>query len=220
MRGALTILAKDLRIEIRGREGILSVLVLGLLVLLLFQLAVDEGSTPGAAAAALWLELVLAGTVGVQRSFLLERENLCLHGLVTAPVDPSAIFLAKLAGTVVQLAALQLVSLPLVAVFFNVSVTARPGSLVLVCLLGNVGFAAVTTLFAAIAVRVRAREVMLPLLVLPLVAPLLIGSVQASARLIAGEPLASVASWVQVIAAFDVVFVVAGWLLFEQVIRE
>lgn len=220
MKSALTILAKDLKIEVRGREGILSVLVLGLLVLLLFQLAVDEASTPGAAAAALWLELVLAGTVGVQRSFLLERENLCMHGLVTAPVDPSSIFAAKLAGTVVQLAALQLVSLPLVAIFFGVSIGARPASLALVCLLGNVGFAAVSTLFAAIAVRVRAREVMLPLLVLPLVAPLLIGSVQATERLIAGESLAAVATWVQVIAAFDVVFVVAGWLLFEQVIRE
>lgn len=220
MRAIAAILAKDLRIELRGREGIVSLLVLGLLVLLVFQFAMPEPATPAAAAAAIWIAFVLAGTVGVQRAFLLERENLCLHGLVTAPVDPAAIYLAKLAGTVIQLAVLQLFTVPLVAVFFNASLAAQPVGLVLVCLLGNLGFASIATLFAAIAVRTRAREVMLPLLVLPLVAPVLIGAVEASGALLAGEPLASVSTWLQVVAAFDVVFVVAGWLLFEHVIRE
>lgn len=220
MRAIATILRKDLRIELRGREGIVSLLVLGLLVLLVFQFAVPEPATPEAAAAAIWISFVLAGTVGVQRTFLLERENLCLHGLVTAPVDPSSIFLAKLAGTVLQLGVLQLFSVPLVAVFFNVSLAGRPIELAVVCLLGNVGFAAIATLFAAIAVRTRAREVMLPLLVLPLVAPVLIGSVEASAALLGGAPFRAVSTWMQVLGAFDVVFVVAGWLLFEHVIRE
>jgi heme exporter protein B len=220
VRAIATILAKDLRIELRGREGIVSLLVLGLLVLLVFQFAAPEPATPEAAAAAMWIAFVLAGTVGVQRAFLLERENLCLHGLVTAPVDPSSIFLAKLAGTVLQLGALQLFTVPLVALFFNVSLAGRPLALGVVCLLGNLGFSAIATLFAAIAVRTRAREVMLPLLVLPLVAPVLIGSVEASAALLGGAPLAAVSTWLQVLGAFDVVFVVAGWLLFEHVIRE
>ena len=218
--GLLAILRKDLRIELRSREGVTSLLVLGLLVLLVLQFASPERSSADAAAAGLWIAFVLAGTVGAQRSFLVERENLCLHGLVTAPVEPSTIYLAKMIGTALQLGVLQLFTLPLVAVFFDVTLVASPGPLLLVCALGNVGFSAVATLFAAIAVRTRAREVMLPLLVLPLVAPLLISAVAASAALLAGQSFAAVSTWIQVLAGFDVVFAVAGWLLFEHVVRE
>ena len=218
--GLLAILRKDLRIELRSREGVTSLLVLGLLVLLVLQFASPERSNADAAAAGLWIAFVLAGTVGAQRSFLVERENLCLHGLVTAPVDASTIYLAKMVGTAIQLGVLQLFTLPLVAVFFDVTLVASPGPLLLVCALANLGFSAVATLFAAIAVRTRAREVMLPLLVLPLIAPLLIAAVGASSALLAGQPFAAVSTWVQVLAGFDVVFVVAGWLLFEHVIRE
>jgi heme exporter protein B len=218
--GLLAILRKDLRIELRSREGVTSLLVLGLLVLLVLQFASPERSNADAAAAGLWIAFVLAGTVGAQRSFLVERENLCLHGLVTAPVEASTIYLAKMIGTTLQLGVLQLFTLPLVAVFFDVTLFASPGPLLLVCGLANLGFSAVATLFAAIAVRTRAREVMLPLLVLPLVAPLLIAAVGASSALLAGQGFASVSTWVQVLAGFDVVFVIAGWLLFEHVIRE
>lgn len=220
MNGAVAILRKDLAIELRGREGVTSLLVLGLLVLLVLQFALPEPSTPESAAAAIWVAFVLAGTVGAQRGFLIERERNCLHGLVTAPVDPGTIFVAKLVGLILQLAVLQLFLLPLVVVFFNVSLLARPVALALVLLLGNVGFSAIATLFAAIAVRTRAREVMLPLLVLPLVAPLLIGAVQASGALLGGASATDVSTWMQVLGAFDVVFVVAGWLLFDAVIRE
>ena len=218
--GLLAILRKDLRIELRSREGVTSLLVLGLLVLLVLQFASPERSNADAAAAGLWIAFVLAGTVGAQRSFLVERENLCLHGLVTAPVEASTIYLAKVIGATLQLGVLQLFMLPLVAVFFDVTLVASPGPLLLVCALANLGFSAVATLFAAIAVRTRAREVMLPLLVLPLVAPLLIAAVGASSALLAGQGVASVSTWIQVLAGFDVVFVIAGWLLFEHVIRE
>ena len=216
----LAILAKDLRIELRTREGVSSLAVLGLLVLLVFQFAFPERPTPEAAAAALWLAFVLAGTIGAQRTFLLERENACMHGLVTAPLDPAMIFVAKMLGNVVILTVLQFLVVPLTVVFFNVTPTGHLGWLAVVCFLGNVGFSAVTTLFAAISVRIRAREVMLPLLVLPLVSPLLIASVKASARLLGDGSAAEVSVWIQVLAAFDVIFTASGWLLFEYVVRE
>ena len=213
------ILVKDLRIEFRSKAGLLSIFVLGLLVLLIFQFALPERPTPESAAAALWLAFVLAGTLGAQRTFLIERENLCIEGLKTAPIDPSSIFIAKMAGTLVTLTILQVVVVPLTALFFAVA-PAAPLWFAVVCLLGNIGFSAIVTLFAAISVGTRAREVILPLLVFPLLVPLLIAAVKASALLLAGARVAEASIWIQVLVAFDVIFTVAGWLLFEHVLRE
>jgi heme exporter protein B len=167
----------------------------------------------------LWATFVLTGLLGVQRGFLLERENDCLAGLLTAPVDPAAIYAGKLAANVVVLGAMQGAMVPLVALFLHVDmVPALPG-LVLVLLLGNVGFSALATLFAAVAVRTRAREVMLPLLLLPLVVPLLIGAVVAT-RTVLADGIGAARDALTVLVAFDVVFVVAGWLLFTYVVRD
>jgi heme exporter protein B len=211
------ILVKDLRIEFRSQTGLVSLFVLGLLVLLIFQFALPEKPTPESAAAGLWLSFVFAGTLGAQRTFLLERDNLCIEGLKTAPIDPASIFLAKMIGTLVSLTILQAVVVPLTAVFFGVAPRA-PLAFALVCLLGNVGFAALATLLAAMSVGTRAREVILPLLLFPLLVPLVIAAVKASAVLLGGAGESAV--WIQVLICFDVVFTVAGWLLFEHVLRE
>jgi heme exporter protein B len=217
VNGVWQIVRKDLRIEFRSKAGLVSIFVLGLLVLLIFQFAVPEKPTPESAAAALWIAFVFAGTLGAQRTFLLERDNLCLDGLKAAPIDPAAIFLAKMLGTLITLTILQAVVAPLTSVFFGVVPTA-PLGFALVCLLGNLGFASLATLFASISVGTRAREVILPLLIFPVLVPLLIAAVKASAVLLggAGEP----GIWVRVLVAFDLVFTVAGWLLFEHVLRE
>jgi heme exporter protein B len=186
-------------------------------VLLIFQFALPEKPTPESAAAGLWLSFVFAGTLGAQRTFLLERENLCIEGLKTAPIDPASIFLAKMVGTLVSLTILQAVVVPLTAVFFGVAPRA-PLAFALVCLLGNVGFAALATLLASMSVGTRAREVILPLLLFPLLVPLVIAAVKASAVLLGGAGESAV--WIQVLICFDVVFTVAGWLLFEHVLRE
>lgn len=217
MSGVWQILAKDLRIEFRSKTGLGSLFVLGLLVLLIFQFALPEKPTPESAAAALWISFVFAGTLGAQRTFLLERENLALDGLKTAPIDAASIFLAKMLGTLVTLTILQAVVVPLTALFTGI-IPPAPLGLMGVCLLGNVGFSALATLFASISVASRAREVILPLLIFPLLVPLVISSVKASA-VVLGAPGDAVV-WVRVLVAFDVVFSVAGWLLFEQVLRE
>jgi len=211
------ILVKDLRIEFRSQTGLVSLFVLGLLVLLIFQFALPEKPTPESAAAGLWLSFVFVGTLGAQRTFLLERDNLCIEGLKTAPIDPASIYLAKMIGTLVSLTILQVVVVPLTAVFFGVSPRA-PLAFALVCLLGNVGFAALATLLASMSVGTRAREVILPLLLFPLLVPLVIAAVKASAVLLGGAGESAV--WIRVLICFDVVFTVAGWLLFEHVLRE
>ena len=214
------ILQRDLKIEFRTKAGLSSLFVLGLLVLLIFQFAMPEKPTPESAAAALWLSFVFAGTLGSQRTFLLERDNLCIYGLLTSPIDPASIFLAKMLGNLVTLTILQAVVVPLTIVFFNVAPTDHPFLFVGVCFLGNAGFSAVATLFAAISVQTRAREVMLPLLIFPLLVPLVITVAKASAILLGAGAPSDAAAWLRVLIAFALIFAAAGWLLFEHVVRE
>jgi heme exporter protein B len=211
------IVLKDLRLELRSQTGLASLFVLGLLVLLIFEFALPDAPTPESAAAGLWLSFVFAGTLGAQRTFLVERENLCIEGLKMAPIDPSSIFLAKMLGTLATLTILQAIVVPLTAMFSGI-VPRAPMGLVGVCFLGNLGFSALATLFASISVGIRAREIILPLLIFPVLVPLVIAAVKASAILLGASGEAAV--WVNVLVAFDVVFTVAGWLLFGQVIRE
>ncbi len=218
----LAILLKDLRIELRTKETLAALLLLGLLTLVVLSFAFDPTSPLREAAApgVLWVAVTFAGTLGMNRSLLREREQDCLQGLLLAPVDRGAIYLAKATANFLFMAAAQIVLVPLFVFFFNLPFLATVTRVVPVLLLGLLGFAAVGTTFAAVSLRTRAREVMLPLLMLPLAAPLLIAGIQATTALLGGQPLAAVAHWLNLLLAFDVVFLVVGWLAFEYVVAE
>lgn len=218
----LAILLKDLRIELRTKETLAALLLLGLLTLVVLSFAFDPTSPlrPAAAPGVLWVAVTFAGTLGMNRSLLREREQDCLQGLLLAPVDRGAIYLAKALANFLFMAAAQIVLVPLFVFFFNLPFLATVARVVPVLLLGLLGFAAVGTTFAAVSLRTRAREVMLPLLMLPLAAPLLIAGIQATTALLGGQPFAAVAHWLNLLLAFDVVFLVVGWLAFEYVVTE
>jgi len=218
----IAILWKDLRIELRTRETLSSLLLLGLLTLLILSFAFDPASELRQAAApgVLWVAVIFASVLGMNRSLLHEREQDCLHGLLLAPVDRGTIYLAKTTGNFVFMAAAQVFVVPAFIIFFNLPVGETLVRLLPILALGLIGLAAIGTLFAAVSLRTRAREVMLPLLMLPLATPLVIASVEASAALLAGQPLAAVGHWLNLIGAFDVVFLVVGWLTFEYVVEE
>lgn len=219
----LALLWKDLQIEFRTKETLASLLMLGLLTLLILSFAFDPMSElrGEAAPAVLWVAVIFAGVLGINRSFLTERDNECMQGLLLAPVDRGTIYLAKVVGNVLFMVTAQALIVPIFVLFFNLSqslmVLLR---LVPVLLLGLIGFAAVGTLFAAVSVRTRAREVMLPLLLLPLAVPVLIAGVKASARVLAGKPLADVSQWLHLLIGFDVLFLVVGWMVFEYAVEE
>lgn len=218
----LAILWKDLLIELRTKETVALLLLLGLLILVVLSFAFDPASPLREAAApgVLWVAMIFAGTLGMNRSLLRERDNECLSGLLLAPLDRGTIYLAKAAANFLFMAGAQLVLLPLFVFFFNLPMVATVVGLAPVLLLGLLGFAAIGTLFAAISLRTRAREVMLPLLMLPLAAPLFIAGIQASTQILLGQPMAAIAHWLRLIAAFDVAFLVIGWLAFEYVVEE
>jgi heme exporter protein B len=221
VRDALTILAKDLRLEWRTRESLASMVVLGILLLVVFTIAHDapQSEAPALAPPVLWATFIFTGLLGVQRGFALERENDCLAGLLSSPIDPASIFIGKVLGNLILLTVMQAIVVPLVAVFLHVEVWGALPALALVLFLGSLGFAALATLFAAVASRTRAREIMLPLLLLPLLMPLLIASVGATREVLAGG-FAGARDALTVLGAFDVIFAVAGWLLFEYVVRD
>jgi heme exporter protein B len=221
VRAAIAILRKDLHIEWRTRESLSGLLALGVLLVVVLTIAHDPSpdEAPRLAPSVLWAAFVFTGLLGVQRSFLLEREHDCLDGLLLAPIDPAAIFAGKLAANVVLLGAMQAIVVPLVGLFLHVDFLGVLPALFVVLTLGNVGFAAGATLFAAIAVRTRAREVLLPLLLLPLVLPVLIAGVKATQAVLAGG-IARASDAIGVLVAFDVIFTVAGWLLFTYVVRD
>lgn len=218
----LALIRKDLQIEFRTKETLASLLLLGLLTLVILSFAFDPASElrTEAAPGALWVAVIFAGVLGLNRSFLAERENECLQGLLLCPVDRSTIYLAKTAGNFIFMMTAELFIVPIFVFFFNLPMTVGMGGVFLTLALGVLGFAAVGTLFAAVAVRTRAREVMLPLLLLPLVVPIFIAGVKVTGRMLAGKPLADVAPWLNLMLGFDVIFLVVGWLVFEYAVEE
>lgn len=218
----LALILKDLRIELRTKESITSLLMLGVLVLLMLSFAFDPRTEVGQAAAGgvIWVAIVFAGVLGINRSLLRETEQSCMEGLLLAPVDRGTIYLAKTAGNLIVLLGAELVVVPVFILFFNLPFFGTIIRLAPVLLLGLLGFAAIGTLFAAVSLRTRAREVMLPLLMLPLATPLLLSCVQASTALLRSDSIGEVSNWLGLLFAFDVVFLVVGWLGFEYVVEE
>jgi len=220
-RRAWIVLWKDLVSERRSKETLNALLFFALLLLFLFQFALGDDRERLAAAlpGLLWLGFVLSGLVGLGRAFLAERDHDCWEGLVLAPGDKSAIYLGKVAGNLLLMLAVEAIILVLFTVFFNVDVAGHLGALVAVVLLGTVGFAAVGTLFAAMTANVRAREVLFPVLLLPILVPVLLGAVKATEAVMLGEPLGTVARWLQLLGAADVVYLTVGILTFDAVLE-
>jgi heme exporter protein B len=221
-RIAFAIARKDLLSEVRGRHATVSTLFFAALVLLLFGFALGPDSrrlTEGAPGL-LWLAIVFAGLLAVGRPHLVETEDSALEQLALYPVERRAIYAGKaLAGAGVMLA-LGGVLLPAVAILYGIDLSTAVLSLLATLLLGAVGFAAVGTFYAGLTVRMRAREVMLPLLMLPVVAPLLLAAVQATGAALAGDPFGELASWLQLLLLFDVVMIIAGGATYRFLLEE
>jgi heme exporter protein B len=219
---ALAIAAKDIRAELRSRTALVSALVFAALVLVIFNFARDPTALSAAdlAPSALWVTFALASMVALNRAFTVERENGALDGLLIAPVSREAIFLGKLLANLAFVGTVELVTLPLFTLFFNVSLWAALPSIIGVAALATIGFVAVGTIFSAMAVRTRFAELMLPVLLLPFMVPPLIGAVQVTTRLLAGRPLSEMMGWLRLLGLYDVVFVTLCTLAFSAVVDE
>ena len=222
LRLTLAVAGKDIRAELRSRTALLSAIVFAALVLVVFNFARDPTvlAPIDLAPSVLWVTFALAAIVALNRAFNVERENGAMDGLLLAPVSREVLFLGKLLANLAFVGAVELITLPLFILFFNVSLgRALPGILA-VTALATIGFVAVGTIFSAMAVRTRFAELMLPVLLLPFMVPPIIGAVQVTARLLAGRPLSEMWGWLRLLAAYDVVFVTLCTLAFFAIVDE
>jgi heme exporter protein CcmB len=222
-RVAVLVLRKDFAIEVKSREIVYTTLLFALSCVLVFSIAFVKQGEPlqDAAAGILWIAIEFAGTLALGRTFERERYGETLRALLLAPVPRAAIYVGKMLGILVLLFVAELLLVPLVAMLFQAPLLAEPVLLAALLVLGTVGFAAVGALFAAMLVRARSRDVMLPILLYPITIPVMIAGVRATAALLQSPPdTATVTMWIAILAAFDVVFVTLSLWTFEPVMTE
>lgn len=221
LRRVQAIIWKDLTSERRSKAGFNAVAFLGVLILLLFGFALgpDTEALRNAASGALWLAILFSGVLAFNRSYQLELDGAALEPLLLYPAPRWTIFAGKFAANLLFVLLVEVIVVPVALILFQVQSLAGWGPAAGVLLLGSIGFVALGTFYASMASRSRAREVLLPLLLFPMLVPVLLASAEASSALLAGNPMQDAGAWVKLLIAFDVIFVVASFLAFDHVIE-
>ncbi len=219
-RAVLAVLWKDLAAEMRSKELISSMLVFSLLVILIFNFALelDRTARSNVAAGVLWVTFTFAGTLGLNRSLSMEKDRGSLDGLLLAPVDRSALYFGKVLGNLLFMGLVELIVLPVFSLLYNMPLLTPV--MILTVGLGTVGYAAVGTLLASMAVHTRSRDVMLPILLLPVAVPLLVAAVRASGASIAAAPWEEISPWLNLLVAYDAIFIAVAFMVFDFVVEE
>ena len=220
LRAVGAVVWKDLAAELRSRELISSMLVFALLVILVFNFALelDIAARQTVTSGVLWVTFAFAGTLGLNRSMAVERDRGCLDGLLLAPVDRSALYFGKALGNLAFMLIIEAIILPIYSILYNVNLL-HPG-LMGVVLLGSIGYAAVGTLLSSMAVQARTRDVLLPILLFPVVLPVLVSAVKATNAVLLGLEAAELWPWLNLLIAYDVIFTAAAFMLFDFVVEE
>jgi heme exporter protein B len=219
---ALAIARKDMLIELRSRSVILSALAFAVLSLTIFFFAWDPTAVASIdlAPGVLWVIFTFSGLLGLHRSFGVEQPTRAMDALLAAPVAREAIYLGKLIANLAFVILVQAISLPAVALLYNVPVGSYVAPLIGVVLLAAVGLVAVGTLFSAMAVTTRLAELLLPLLALPFFVPVILPAAQATARLMSGRGVSEVSGYIEILAAFDIIFLVTCTLAYPFTLEQ
>jgi len=219
---SFTIFWKDVLIEYRTKDALTSMLMFGLLVILMFHFAFEPDSqeTERFGPGLLWMTFIFSGILGLNRSFAGERENDSLQGLLMAPTDWGTIFVGKMLANLSFMLIADGVILLCFALFFNFDLLPRIGWLSLIILLGTLAFASVGTILSAISMNTRMSEVMLPVLLIPVALPAVVGSVESTAAVFTDPPGEALGFWLRFLVVYDVIFVTLPFLLFDFVLEE
>jgi len=221
VRAAGILLGKELRLEFRSRELLSATIIFALVVVVLFSFAFDPTAAesrrygPGL----LWIAFLFAGSLMLNPSFSREQNNETLDALRLAPISPFAILLGKMLANFIFMSVAELILVPVFAVLYNISLAGIVWRLALVLMLGTIGLTVTGTVFSAVSAHARMRELLLPLLLLPILTPLLIASVESTASLFQEQPALD-RTWVAFLAGFDIVFLTASWLLSDYLLDE
>ena len=220
LKVVVSIVWKDLVAELRSRELVAAMLVFALLIILIFNFTIELQPdlrmtiTPGV----LWVTLAFAGTLGLNRSMAIEKDRGCLDGLLLAPVDRSAIYFGKAISNLAFMLIMAVIVLPVYSLLYNINILNL--GLFLVVFLGSTGYAAIGTLLASMAVQTRTRDVLLPVLLFPVILPILLAAVRATGGFLQDLPMSQILPWLNILIAFDVIFIVVAFLVFDFVVEE
>lgn len=219
---AWLIARKDLAIEFRTRSAFFSAVVFSLLGLVIFYYAWDPTAVAvtDLASGVLWVVFTFSGLLGLHRSFGVEMADHAIDGLLASPVSREAIFLGKAIANLIFVAAVQLIAIPALALFYNLPLGGIAAPLIAIALLAAIGLVAVGTLFSAMAVNTRLAELLLPMLALPFFVPIVIAASQATAKLLSGRPIVEAGAWLKLLLAFDLVFVAACTLTYPFTVED
>jgi heme exporter protein B len=222
LAAAALIARKDLAIEFRTRSAFLSAIVFSLLAIAIFYFAWDATavSSVDLAPGVLWVIFTFSGLLGLHRSFGVEEADRAIDALLLSPVEREAVFLGKALANLAFVLGVQAVAIPAVALFYNLPLVRVLAPLIGIAVLAAIGLVAVGTLFSAMASNTRLAELLLPVLALPFFVPVVLPAAQSTARLLAGRPIAEAMSWLRILIAFDIVFVVACALAFPFTLED
>lgn len=211
---------KDLLSEMRNRENISSMFFFALIVILIFSFSfsIDSKSSQELMPGIIWVAFGFTGIIGLGKSFLAEVHNDCLEYFQILPVPKGAIYLGKLLGNALFLLAVEIILFPLFIFFFNLDALDKFPQILLIFTAATIGLSALGTLFSALTVQIRAREVMFPILLLPMAIPVFIGAVESTRGALGGAPLSLYRHWIELLLVFDVIFVIISFWVFEFVL--
>ena len=214
------IIRKDLSTEFRSRELLSAVLIFALLVILIFNFALelDVKTRNSVTSGVLWVTFAFAGSIGLNRSMAVEKDRGCLEGLLLAPVDRSAIYFGKSISNFIFMLIIEVIVLPLYSVLYNINLF-RPG-LLIVIVLGSIGYVAVGTLLSSMAIQARTRDVLLPILLFPVAIPVLIAAVKACNGFLQGSDLTEIIPWLNLLIAYDVIFIAIAFMVFDYIVED
>jgi len=220
LRAMWALVRKDLAAEWRSRELLTAMLVFSLLVILIFNFALelDARARASVTSGVLWVTFAFAGTLGLNRSMAIEKDRGCLDGLLLAPVDRAAIYFGKAISNLIFMVVVELIVLPVYSLLYNTNLF-QPG-LLLVVVLGSIGYVAVGTLLATMAVQARTRDILLPILLFPLAIPVLIAAVKASGGFLQGVPFVEIQNWINLLIVYDLIFIAIAFMVFDYVVEE
>lgn len=219
-RAMLAVVWKDLAAEWRSREILSAMLVFALLVIFIFNFALelDARARANVTSGVLWVTFTFAGTLGLNRSMSVEKDGGCLDGLLLAPVDRTAIYFGKTLANFLFMLLVALIVLPVYSVLYGQNLFVF--GLLLVIFLGSLGYVAVGTLLSTMAVQTRTRDILLPILLFPIIIPVLVAAVKASSGYLQGLPIEEILPWLNLLIVYDVIFIAVAFMTFDYVVEE
>ncbi|MEC9491233.1 MULTISPECIES: heme exporter protein CcmB [Flexistipes] len=222
LKTVFNIVEKDLLLELKSKEVVVSMLLFSLLVVIVFSFIFEPGAAykDNLVGGILWMAIIFSGVLGLNKSMLNEITGGNLNALLLAPVDRSAVFFGKVFSNFLFLIIMEIITVPIFMVFYNINIFANSLMSIVVLALGTYGFAVLGTLFSLISVKTKTREIMLPLLLLPLMIPIILAGIQCMNIYILGEDVAESYKWLKLIGAFDVIFTAVIFAIFDYIVEE